>query len=88
MNKVLIEDISMTSMLEALMVKVDFVKGIVMDEGVGILSIKSGGSGFAVDSCMGSFLESVKLELIIKSLSGLQRGSIYDRYFVDGFVSL
>ena len=41
MNKVLIEDISMTSMLEALMVKVDFVKGIVMDEGVGILSIKS-----------------------------------------------
>ena len=41
MNKVLIEDISMASTLEALMVKVDFVKGIIMDEGVGIPSIKS-----------------------------------------------
>ena len=41
MNKVLIEDISTASTLEALMVKVNFVKGIVMDEGVGIPSIKS-----------------------------------------------
>ena len=41
MNKVLIEDISIANTLEALMVKVDFIKGIIMDEGVDILSINS-----------------------------------------------
>ena len=41
MNKVLIEDISIATTLEALMVKVDFIKGIIMDEGVDILSINS-----------------------------------------------